>query len=155
MPEAQVPRSSSLSPTAVAAAVLLAVSAGFSFALAAVLFARAGRREVEFGFISVGVARSVLRVWGAIAITAGLARLAAGIGVLARRSWAAVLGIVMAAVDAFVAFPGLGGRGTTFTVTELAVDVFVIWALVRHLRATPKEVQPGSTWSEFKADPQA
>jgi len=35
------------------------------------------------------------------------------------------------------------------------VDAFIVWALLRHLNAMPKEAEPGSTWTGFRGGRQA
>src|SRR5437870_817896 len=99
-------------PAAVAAAVLLLASAAFSLLLGVFLLARASdasRISRDFG-LSFG--RGILVVFGLIAIGTSLAKVASAVGVLARRPWAAVLGIVLASLDAFFTLPALGGSGT-------------------------------------------
>ena len=80
----------------------------------------------------------------------GVAKLIAGFGVLTRRVGGAVLGTTLASIDAFFALPALGGARPPVALLEILVDGFIALALIRHLRAMPKEAVPGATWAEFQ-----
>ncbi len=141
-------------PTAAAAAILLVVSAVFSLALGIGLLLHSGNAATA-GDYSITLARPLLVVFGIIALGVSGAKFVSGAGVLLRRPWAAVLGVVLAGLDAFFTFPTLGGRRTGASVVELVVDGFIVWALLRHLNAMPKEAEPGGTWTGFQGRPQA
>jgi len=137
-----------LGPAARAAAILLLLSAILSLILGARLLASSGRFGVGSDEFGIALGRGLRVAFGVVAIVVAGTKLAAGIGVLARRPWAAVLGIVLAGLDAFFALPGLGAKRPLVAV-ELAVDAFVIWALARHLTAMPKEAEAGASWTDL------
>ena len=96
-------------PLAIAASVVLTVSAVLSFILGIRLLDNAGNHKVirdDFIFS----AKSVLITFGTLALATGAAKVGAAVGIWARRPWAAVLGIVLVSVAAFFALPALGGR---------------------------------------------
>ena len=138
-----------LGPAARAAAILLLLSAILSLILGARLLASSGRFGVGSDEFGIALGRGLRVAFGVVAIVVAGTKLAAGIGVLARRPWAAVLGIVLAGLDAFFALPGLGAKRPLVAVGELAVDAFVIWALARHLTAMPKEAEAGASWTDL------
>jgi hypothetical protein len=136
-------------PAAVAAAIMLVLSAVFSLILGLQLLRHVGRAGVvarDFGITFAGNAFTAL---GLLALLIATAKLAAALGVLARVPHAAVLGIVLAGLDAFFSLPARGGRRPLLGIAEMALDAFVIWALVGHLHAMPKRAPPGATWGDF------
>ncbi len=75
--------------------------------------------------------------WGWVHLILGLVALAAGFGVLSGRTWARVVGIILAVVSALVNFSFLGAYPIWMTIL-ITLDVIVIYALAAHGR----ELQP-------------
>ena len=71
-----------------------------SFVLAVVLLSGAGS-HTSFGQVDITFGRSLLIVFGLIALAVAAAKIAAGIGAVRRRPNLVVLGIVMMCQDAF------------------------------------------------------
>jgi hypothetical protein len=61
----------------------------------------------------------------------GLLVLLAGIAVLAGQTWGRVIGIVLAAISAIANFAFIPYY-PFWTLTIIALDVFIIWALATH-----------------------
>jgi hypothetical protein len=70
-------------------------------------------------------------VWGWALLIAGLALVAAGIGVALGYAWARVLAVVIAALNAMVNL-GFAGAYPYWTVIAISFDVLAIYALVVH-----------------------
>ena len=69
--------------------------------------------------------------WGWVQLIAGVLVFLAGLGLFTGRMWARVLAIILVAISALVNF----AWATTFpvwSVTLLAIDLFVIYALIAH-----------------------
>jgi hypothetical protein len=71
--------------------------------------------------------------WGWIHLLLGLLVAAAGLGVIAGQTWARVVGVVMATLSAVANFAFLAAYPAWSTIV-IAIDVFVIYALVVHGR---------------------
>ncbi len=71
--------------------------------------------------------------WGWVHLVLGALAIVAGIGVLGGRTWARVLGIVLAALSAVVNVAFVAAY-PLWTVTLVAVDILVIYALAAHGR---------------------
>jgi hypothetical protein len=71
--------------------------------------------------------------WGWVHLLIGILIAAAGIGALLGQTWARVVGVVMASVSAIVNFAFLAAYPFWSTIV-IALDVFVIYALVVHGR---------------------
>ena len=77
-----------------------------------------------------------LSTWGAIHLVIGLVALAAGIGIVLGEFWAYLLGIAIAALSALSNFAFIPIY-PLWSVTVIAFDVLVIWALCHQIRARP------------------
>ncbi len=71
--------------------------------------------------------------WGWVHLVVGVLVVVAGIAVLSGRLWARVVGVVLAAVSALVNFAFLPYY-PFWSMTVIALDVVVIWALTVHGR---------------------
>ena len=71
--------------------------------------------------------------WGWVHLVVGVLVVVAGIAVLSGRLWARVVGIVLAVVSALVNFAFLPYY-PFWSMTVIALDVVVIWALTAHGR---------------------
>ncbi|GAA1552762.1 hypothetical protein GCM10009789_02920 [Kribbella sancticallisti] len=71
--------------------------------------------------------------WGWVHLLLGVLVAAAGIGALTGQTWARVVGVVLASVSAIVNFGFLAAYPLWSTIV-IALDVFVIYALVVHGR---------------------
>jgi len=69
-----------------------------------------------------------LTTWGWIHLVLGVIGLATGIGILASQAWAYVVGIVIAFLGSLSSFAFLPYQ-PFWSMTIIAFDVFVIWAL--------------------------
>jgi hypothetical protein len=69
--------------------------------------------------------------WGWIHLLLGVVVAAAGIGLLAARTWARVVGITIAMLSALVSFAWLPYY-PVWALVVITLDVFVIWALAAH-----------------------
>jgi hypothetical protein len=69
--------------------------------------------------------------WGWIHIVLGAVVVLAGCGVLARQTWAVVVGIVLCAISAVTNFAFLPYY-PFWSLVIIALDVLVIWALLRY-----------------------
>jgi vacuolar-type H+-ATPase subunit I/STV1 len=69
--------------------------------------------------------------WGWIHMTLGVLVLLAGIALLAGQTWARIVGVVLAALSAFANFTFIP-YSPIWSLTIIALDTFVIWALVSH-----------------------
>ncbi|MEY9875102.1 hypothetical protein ABH931_004603 [Streptacidiphilus sp. MAP12-33] len=76
------------------------------------------------------VYRFDLTAWGWIHLVVGVALVAAGIGVLAGRSWARWLGVTVAAVSLVTQFMFLPYY-PAWAITVMTLDLLVVWALTR------------------------
>jgi len=73
-----------------------------------------------------------LTVWGWIHVATGAAAVLIGLGVMAGRSWAQVLGlcvVFLSALDSFAFLP----NAPIWSVLLIAFDALVMWALIREL----------------------
>jgi hypothetical protein len=96
-------------------------------------------RHTQIAFPTSGLTIQVSYTqWGWLQLIAGALVFAAGLGLFTGRMWARVLGVILVAVSALVNF----AWATVFpvwSVTLLAIDFFVIYALIAHggeLKAT-------------------
>jgi hypothetical protein len=71
--------------------------------------------------------------WGWIHLLLGILLIAAGFGVIAGQTWARVVGVMMAILSAMVNFAFLAAY-PVWSAIVVAIDVFVIYALVVHGR---------------------
>jgi hypothetical protein len=71
--------------------------------------------------------------WGWIHLLLGLVVLLAGFAVLSGRTWGRVVGIILAALSALANFAFIPYY-PVWSITIIALDVFVIWALAAHGR---------------------
>ena len=69
--------------------------------------------------------------WGWIHVVLGFVVLVAGCGVLARRTWAVVVGVVFCAVSAVANFAFVPYH-PFWSLLLIALNVLVIWALLRY-----------------------
>jgi hypothetical protein len=69
--------------------------------------------------------------WGWIHLILGAVMVLAGLGVLARQTWAVVVGIVLCALSAFANFTFIPYY-PIWSLVIIALDVLVIWALFRY-----------------------
>lgn len=69
--------------------------------------------------------------WGWIHLILGIVVALAGVGPLAGRSWAIVVGITLAVLSAFANFMFIP-QYPFWALLVIALDVFVIWALAAH-----------------------
>jgi hypothetical protein len=69
--------------------------------------------------------------WGWIHLLVGLVMLLAGLGVMAGRTWARVVGITLAVLSALANFAFIPYY-PFWALTVIALDIFVIWALAAH-----------------------
>jgi hypothetical protein len=89
-------------------------------------------RHAEVFFPTSGLTIQVSYTqWGWLQLIAGALVFAAGLGLFTGRMWARVLGVILVGVSALVNF----AWATTFpvwSITLLAIDLFVIYALIAH-----------------------
>ena len=117
------PRPGSTRPGVVtAAAILLIVAGGLSVLVGLLLLAGAGRAAGA----GVGGLFAVLAI---MSLAVGALQIYAGIQVLNLRSVGRTLGIALAAIGAVFALLSIG-RTTGTNIIGIAIDVFIIWALV-------------------------
>jgi hypothetical protein len=76
--------------------------------------------------------------WGWIHLIGGLIVALAGLGLLAGRTWARVVGIILALLSAIANFLFIPYY-PFWALTVIALDVFVIWALAAHGREVRSE----------------
>ena len=69
-----------------------------------------------------------LTTWGWIHLILGVIAVATGIGILAQQTWASAVGIVIAFLSALSSFAFMPYY-PFWSITILAFDIFVIWAL--------------------------
>jgi hypothetical protein len=69
-----------------------------------------------------------LTTWGWIHLILGIIAIATGIGILAQQTWANAVGIVIAFLSALSSFAFMPYY-PFWSITILAFDIFVIWAL--------------------------
>ena len=69
--------------------------------------------------------------WGWIHLILGVLVLVAGIALLAGQTWARIVGVILAALSAFANFTFIPYY-PIWSLTIIALDTFVIWALVSH-----------------------
>lgn len=72
-------------------------------------------------------------VWGWVHLIGGLIVLLAGFGLFSGAVWARTVGVVIATISAIANFAFLP-HYPVWSLTIIAVDVFVIWALTAHGR---------------------
>lgn len=72
-------------------------------------------------------------VWGWTLLLFGLVMIFAGFGVMAGQTWARVVGVIVAVINAVVNLAFVGAY-PVWTVLTIALDVIVIYALVVHGR---------------------
>jgi hypothetical protein len=96
----------------------------------------AGIIENEFYVVTPGYLYSFdATSWGWIHLLLGIVVAAAGFAVFARQLWARAVGIVLAALSAVANFLFLP-YAPVWSVLIIALDVFVIWALIVHGRTS-------------------
>jgi hypothetical protein len=89
-------------------------------------------RHAEIAFPTSGLTIQVSYTqWGWVQILAGALVFLAGLGLFTGRMWARVLGITLVAVSALVNF-AWASIYPFWSLTLLAIDLFVIYALVAH-----------------------
>jgi hypothetical protein len=71
--------------------------------------------------------------WGWIHLLAGIVVILAGFGLFSGAVWARTVGVIVAAVSAVANFAWLP-YSPVWSITIIAIDVFVIWALTVHGR---------------------
>ena len=71
--------------------------------------------------------------WGWIHLLGGLLVVAAGFGVMAGQTWARVVGIILAVLSALTNFAFIPYY-PFWSMTIIALDIFIIWALAAHGR---------------------
>ena len=69
--------------------------------------------------------------WGWLHLVAGALVFAAGLGLFTGRMWARVLGIILVSISAMVNF-AWAGIYPFWSITLLAIDFFVLYALIAH-----------------------
>lgn len=69
-----------------------------------------------------------LTVWGWVHLVLGIAGVAVGVGILTRKVWALLAGVLMAVLSVFTNFAFLP-QYPLWSIVIIALDVFVIWAL--------------------------
>lgn len=74
-----------------------------------------------------------ITTWGWIHLILGIVVALAGVGLLAGRSWARVVGIILAVLSAIANFMFLPHH-PLWALLVIALDVLVIWALAAHGR---------------------
>ena len=72
-----------------------------------------------------------LTSWGWIHLVLGVVMVLAGCGVLARQTWAVVVGIILCALSALANFTFIPYY-PIWSLVIIAIDVVVIWALLRY-----------------------
>jgi hypothetical protein len=72
-----------------------------------------------------------IAVWGGIWIAIGVLQLAAGVGIMAGRSWARWFGIVMALVGAIAGMVSIAAY-PFWALFVIALDVVILYALTAH-----------------------
>ena len=112
------------------AAVMMFVGGGFqAIAGLAAIF------ENEFYTVTPNyVLEFDVTAWGWIHLLLGLIVVFAGYGLLSGQTWARVVGIILASVSALVNFAFIPYY-PFWSLTIIALDVFVIWALATQARA--------------------
>ena len=71
--------------------------------------------------------------WGWIHLLAGIVVILAGFGLFSGAVWARTVGVIVAAVSAVANFAWMP-YSPVWSITIIAIDVFVIWALTVHGR---------------------
>lgn len=71
--------------------------------------------------------------WGWIHLIGGIVVLLAGIGLFSGAVWARTVGVIMATLSAIASFAFIPYQ-PVWSITVIAIDVFVIWALTAHGR---------------------
>ena len=112
------------------AAVMMFVGGGFqAIAGLAAIF------ENEFYTVTPNyVLEFDVSAWGWIHLLLGVIVIFAGYGLLSGQTWARVVGIVLASVSALVNFAFIPYY-PFWSLTIIALDVFIIWALATQARA--------------------
>lgn len=111
---------------------------------AAVMMMMSGAFQVVAGLVALfsdeffvvardNVFRFDMTTWGWIHLVFGVVMVAAGVGLLAARTWARLFGIALALLSAVVSFAFLPYY-PAWGLVVVALDVFVIWALAAHGR---------------------
>jgi hypothetical protein len=77
-----------------------------------------------------------LTSWGWVHLVLGVVMVLTGCGVLARQTWAVVLGIVLCALSALANFAFIPYY-PVWSLVIIALDVLVIWALLRYRNEAP------------------
>ena len=77
-----------------------------------------------------------LTSWGWIHMVLGVVMVLAGCGVLARQTWAVVVGVVLCALSALANFAFIPYY-PIWSLVIIAIDVVVIWALLRYRSEAP------------------
>ncbi len=108
------------------AGVMLAISAGFQILQGISLIAN---DEVFVSGVDFTYAFD-LTAWGWIYLVFGVIALLTGIGILTQQAWAWLVGILIAALSMIANF-GYLPYFPIWALTVIAIDVIVMWALVR------------------------
>jgi vacuolar-type H+-ATPase subunit I/STV1 len=69
--------------------------------------------------------------WGWVQLVAGILVFLAGLGLFTGRMWARILAVILVAISALVNFAWMTSF-PVWSITLLAIDLFVIYALVAH-----------------------
>ena len=89
-------------------------------------------RHAEIAFPTAGLTVQVSYTqWGWLQLIAGALVFLAGLGLFTGRMWARVLGVVLVAISALVNF-AWASAFPVWSITLLAIDLFVIYALIAH-----------------------
>jgi hypothetical protein len=109
-----------------AGVMMILIGVFHAFAGLVALFERAFYISTPNYLITVGTT-----TWGWVHVVLGVVVLVAGIALLTGRTWARVVGVVLAALSAFANFVFIPYY-PIWSLTIIALDTFVIWALVSH-----------------------
>ena len=74
-----------------------------------------------------------MTTWGWIHLIAGIIIYLAGFGLFSGAVWARTVGVILAAISAFVSFAWIP-LYPVWSIVIIAIDVAVIWALTAHGR---------------------
>ncbi|HEV7753476.1 MAG TPA: hypothetical protein VGO71_18135 [Baekduia sp.] len=120
----------------------LATFAAFMLAIAGILsvvYGIAAASHSQFFDKDATFVFSGLATWGWVWIVIGTLQLAAVVSILRRHVFGRIIGIATASINAVVQMLAIAGH-PFLSVTILAVDVMVIYALARHMGA-PRPVE--------------
>lgn len=106
-----------------AVAVLMFIGGGLSVLAGLLAVAGGGMLGDAFG------GGGALAVFGIVVLAVGAAQIYAGVQILGLRERGRILGIVLAGLSALLTLPQLG-QAAGSAIVGLAIDGFIIWALV-------------------------